>query len=135
MKGAEPAIAEAWLYAALKAQDALEDVPVETDVAPPDRSHPLVVIQYQSGIDLKAVGSIRVGIAATYIVKAVVTGASYQPAIPIATAIDLALDRASGEVEAEGVVWGCTRQAPFRLAEEGFRHLGGEYRLHVMATS
>lgn len=130
----ETPIAEAWLFAALNGAMAA-GVSIHEGKAPPEADHPLVVFQYQSGIDRKAVGSIRVGVAATYIVKGVIEGSSYEPLIPIATAIDEALDRASGVVGVEGVIWGCTRTAPFRLSEPGFRHLGGEYRLWVTSTS
>lgn len=127
-----------WMLARLRADTALTGLlaapdAIYTDAGPDGAALPFVIVQLQSpGQDVGAAPSTRVLTAGTWLVKAVVRGRSYAPAVPIDARLDAVLQGAQGTTPA-GTVFGCVRTAPFSLAEDTptvkYRHLGGTYRV------
>lgn len=119
--------ADATLMAAVGSQ-------VYESTAPREAVGPWITMYQQSSVDIRGVGTIRVGTNDLWMVRGCIEGTSYVPLRDIARRIDLALHGASGSV-ADGVVFGCVRESPWRrdATDNGieYRQQGGIYRLWV----
>jgi len=135
--GAELSLIDDWLDTTLKGDAAVASyvgTRVYPDVAPITAAYPFIVFQHQSSSDTKIVGSQRILVEALYVVKVTAQGDDFTALRPVAEAVDSALDRSYGTISG-GSILICTRERPFRMAEvsdgKTYRHLGGEYRIHV----
>jgi hypothetical protein len=134
--GYELSAASKWLYTTLAADSALAAVVstrIYADLAPQAAAHPLVVFQFQGGVDFQAVGAIRIWSNLELLIRGIDQTTTYTANLrTIAKRIDAVLHAASGS-NVDGVIIACTRLRPFQLTEltDGvqYRHLGGFYRL------
>lgn len=135
----QPTASESWLYAVLSGDADLALLVgdrIFDGVGRPDAAYPFVVFQFQGGHDVAGVSAIRLMSQELYLVKAVGRGASYAALKPIAKRIDELLHRQRG-VTADGTVWSCVREQPFKnvYIEDRIQHrqLGGLYRTYPAA--
>lgn len=144
-QGLELDTAEGWLYATLHADSTLETLVGGSGRAwlfntsggalvPTDAVYPLVTYQEQSGVDVMEVSSIRIMVNALYLVSVWGKTADFGDIKTAAARLDVLLHRTSGST-ADGTVFGCRREDPFRQATTpngvAFRRAGGIYRLFV----
>lgn len=130
--------AYAWLYQLLTDSADLAELVgdrIFSEVAPATTSYPMVIYAYHNGTDVYGVGKTRVMSQLDFQVKAVGSGASYLPLVPVADLLDTLLHGAAGNTE-DVKVLSSIRQSPIAYAEideDGgqYRHLGGLYRLQV----
>jgi hypothetical protein len=134
---AESTTIDLWLNTALSGDASLAAVVgtrIYSDLAPDGAALPMVVYQMQAANDLMTNGAARVWANTLFLVRGVAQRVSYDgDLITMANRIDAVLHGASGS-NAEGNVWECVRERPFRLTEVGadgkqYRHLGGLYRI------
>lgn len=125
-----------WLYSVLHADATLLAAApgdVHADAAPRGTAFPLVIFSLQDAFDGMGVNGTRILVRATYQVKVVGQGASYNALDTAASRIDTLLHRTSGAVSG-GTIYGCVRVEPLRYREDidgvEYRHLGGFYELH-----
>lgn len=128
----EQATVERWLYGKLNAVHASTGARVYADVIPAGTQLPAILFQRQGGTDRPIFSGERIAEFA-YVVRVVGETESTQALEAAATAIDAALEQASGS---EGsVTIGCVRESPFSLTEVSdgvqYRHLGGTYRVRA----
>lgn len=144
-QGLELDTAEGWLYATLHADSTLETL-VEGSgrdwlyntsggaLVPTDAVYPLVTYQFQSGVDVMEVSSIRIMVNTLYLVSVWAKKADFAAVKDAAARLDVLLHRAAGTTS-DGTVFGCRREDPFRQATTpngvAFRRAGGIYRLFV----
>jgi hypothetical protein len=133
--GAEPAAADDFLYGLLTADATLTGlvgVRVYNTEAPQPAQYPFVLYQFMSGIDMAAVGALRIWTDMLYLVKVVGQTLTYSDLSTAVARIDQLLHRTSGTV-ADGTVWTCTREQVIRMPEtisgKPFRHAGALYRV------
>lgn len=128
----EQAAVERWLYSKLNAVHASTGGRVFADLAPQGEPLPAIVFQRQAGADLPIFSGERIA-EFTYVVRVIAESTSTQALEAAATAIDAALEQASGSEG--GVTIGCVRESPFSLTEVSdgvqYRHLGGTYRVRA----
>ena len=137
--GVEVTRSDVWVYERLKAGvTGVGENPnkrIYPDEAPPEADHPVVVYQLQSpSEDTRGIGGERYLTKPLYLVKAVMEIGTYQgPLADLADEIEAALHKApGGAAGSDGQVVGCLRERVFRLKDaDGFRHLGGFYRVWV----
>lgn len=108
---------------------------VFSEVAPEGTATPFIVFQAQSdSVDALGVGQARIMSASVYMVKAVTSGSSYAPLIPIADRIDELLHRASGSADGASIL-ASTRERTLRLHEHQdgveWRTLASSFRIIV----
>jgi len=135
----QPTASETWLYERLSGDAALADLVgdrIFDGVGRPDAVYPFVVFQFQGGHDVAGVSAQRLMGQEVYLVKAVGRAASYADLKPVAKRIDELLHRQRG-VTADGTVWACVREQPFKNVyvenRIQYRQLGGLYRLFPAA--
>lgn len=129
-----------WLKTALGAIPNLATIApagVWRDRIPEDRTLPGIRYQVQSRHDVNGGtrSSQRIMVQIDWLVVGTVEGPSIVGLVPIADAIDVALEGQSGSTSTVSVL-SCLRQSTFFLTEEGrsgvlFRHSGGIYRTLV----
>lgn len=128
----EQAAVERWLYTNLNGCHASTGGRVYAEIIPEGVQLPAILFQRQGGTDLPVFSGERIA-DFTYIVRVVAETSSTQQLEAAATAIDAALEQATGSEG--GVTIGCVREAPFSLTEDvdgvQFRHLGGSYRVRA----
>lgn len=135
---AEIVTAESWLYNKLHGDGTLLALctgGVFTWPVPAEYTQPYVLYQLQSGVDIRGMGPLRIGVNGLWLVRAVFEQPSFGGNLKTAAdRIDTLLHAASGTATG-GTVWACVREQPFQLVEPAsgrqFRHLGGIYRLWV----
>lgn len=137
MSGTEGLTVAAWLHDTLASDPMLASMVsgVYDSVAPPDAQFPLVIISEAGDLaDTNALPATRVITTGTWQVRVTVEGMSWAVAAPAVQRID-ALLQGQTATRVDGLVLGCTRTAPVKLAEEAngrhYRHLGGLYRVVV----
>ncbi len=128
-------VAETWLYERLTADPVIAAAGVYSEVPPEGTALPYVIFQTQfQGLDVPAVGAVRIWTEQLYTVKTIVEGGSYSPASDLANRIDAQLHGKSGAAGGGRVV-SCVREQTisFTTREHGveYRHRGGTYRLQV----
>lgn len=138
MPGREADVADEFLYNTLHGDAAL--MGLVTNVYNSEGTqgiviYPAVIFQFMSAVDYAAVGAARIWADMIYLVKVVGETADYAVLGPAVARIDTLLHRASGTV-ADGTVWSCTREQPFRmpdsLASKQYRHAGATYRIRAI---
>lgn len=138
--GAETIVSDQWIDQILKADPFLSGLVsgVYDRLAPQNAIYPFVVWQSQTLSDTRGNGSARILVDATYIVRAVAQVDSYDPLVPLAAAIDAALNGMMTET-VNGFILGCTREESYAMVEQNdgkqIRHLGGSYHLWVQGKS
>lgn len=132
----ETSIADRWLYSVLSNDSTLDTLlgsgdRVWQEQADQGAPMPYVVFQYQGGFDVAGVGPTRIMASLLYLVRVIGTG-EFSELEAAADRIDTLLHAKAGEV-ADGHMFACVREQPFRLIEttDGivYRHRGGLYRL------
>lgn len=133
----ETMITDRWLYDTLSNDTTVAAEAtggIHSDVAPQGTESPYVVFSYSDGEDVRVVDGSRVFTDATYLVKAVLVGASYAALEALVDAIDAVLHNSSAVSDDGAIVW-CVRERPIRYAEsvngEEYRHLGALYRIQA----
>lgn len=138
----EEAHTAAWLSAVLEAipnLNTLAPAGAWLDVIPMDKVLPGIRYQCQRRHDVSGgfKSDQRIMVQLDWLVCGVVEGGDLIPLVPIADAIDVALQ---GQVGNTGTVeiFSCLRQAPYFMTETGrsgvlFRHAGGIYRTLVVS--
>jgi len=111
---------------------------VAIDTAPQGTPFPYVLAGNLSAQDVSKVGAIRVMVECVYVVRGVIAGQVYSPALAaIADRIDALIHRQSGAIAGGGSIVASYREQVFRLPEVTsgvqYRHLGGQYRLLVQS--
>lgn len=137
MPGDELTRIDEWLTTTLLAASSVTDVVgsrVYGELAPPSSTWPMVLFQHQASTDVMGSDQTRIMVDALYVVRGVHRAASFGGAVQdLADAITATLHRADGTV-ADGVVFACTRERPFRLVDTDdggaqYRHAGGIFRI------
>lgn len=133
----ETVTADRWLYATLTGDVTLMGLVtgVYTWPVPPTALLPYVLYQEQTATDVQPLGGSRIMVNGLWLVRVVADAYNWTSMEPIANRIDVLLQGKGGSV-AQGNVWACVRERPFRMIEETsqrgqYRHLGGVYRLFV----
>lgn len=135
--GLEAASADDFLYTALHGDSTLMGLVsgVWNTQAPQGATYPLVIYQFQSGLDLMVVDAVRIWTNMMYLVKVVGQTAYYGDLNAALARIDTLLHRTSGAV-ADGTVWACVRESAFRLPEtisgKQYRSSGAQYRIYAV---
>jgi hypothetical protein len=133
---AETFAADTWLYTTLTAAPALTGKVHDTQ-PPAGATPPYVVFQQQAGVDTVTQNSSRILATLVYLVRVIVQGASYGAGKALATAVDAALQRASGS-NVDGVIYGCAREGVLKrgYTEDGvsYREVVQTYRLWVQGA-
>jgi hypothetical protein len=134
----ETLVAEQFIVSKLKSDSVLVGALAQglngiwTDAADVSAQYPLVQVVFYSGSDLRHLGNEFVWSDLVYIIRGCCQGASFLPLKTIAQRITSNLDGANGTTS-DGTVFGCVRQAPFRMSESDgerqFRYLGGTFRI------
>jgi hypothetical protein len=138
--GAEIIVSDLWIDQTLKGDPFLTGLAtgVYDRLAPPNALYPFVVWQSQTISDTRGNGSARILVDATYIVRGIAQVDSYDPLVPLAAAIDAAMNGMAAETM-NGFVLGCTREETYSMVEQNdgnqIRHLGGSYRLWVQGKT
>ncbi len=132
--GTETDLIDRWLVAVLGADGSA----VYADLADEGAPYPFYVFTMLSGgSDTLGVGQARIMARPLYLVKATVQSLTYDAARPAAKRADQLLHGARNVAVPGGLILSCTREAPFKLAENAngvsYRHLGGMYRFEVQA--
>lgn len=128
-----------WLYGALSGDVTIAGLAsvVSEDPAPQGSAYPVLVFSLISAIDVQVHNAIRIMVDSLWDIKAVDQNASYSRARSIMNRVDTILHRASGTVT-DAVVYSAVREQIFRFTEiddgKPYRHLGGQYRIHVQYT-
>lgn len=109
------------------------------DLIPKEEQLPAVRFQVQLRHDVSGAtrSSQRIMVELDWLVAGVVEGPGLVPLVPIADAIDVALQGANGSTSTIQV-FSCLRQDTYLMTEEGrsgvmFRHAGGIYRTLVVS--
>lgn len=133
----EPLRGNEWLYTVLSGDATITGLVgsrIYDGLAPQGAALPFVVFNFQGGVDLRGVGTVRVFNSGLYQVKAICQGESYAPAAAIADRIDELIHGNRGSVS-DGSVVDCVREQPLTLIEQQngvqYRHVGGLYRIIV----
>ena len=144
--GAEQDLVDRWVGERLAAH-ALFDVispglttRIYSEFAPRTAKFPFIIYQAQvPARDIRGVGTARVMVETTYIVKAIAQTEWYSDLSPIVAEIDDLMTVSDGVITADGAVFTSIRQNQFRLVEvedgNQFRHFGGEYLIHAQASA
>lgn len=134
--GDETTIVDVWLTTMFTGDTTLMAMlagGVNADVAPPKAAHPLLVHQFQGGADVRGGGPFRIMLSGLWVVKIVGQTRDYLSLKPAADRVDALLNAAAGTTTDGGLIFSCTREQPFRLAESengnDYRSLGGLYRI------
>lgn len=146
----ELSIAESWIYQVLAADSALDTLAggsvenrIWPGIAPAGTPEPYIILAYQGGRDVNALGNqlARILTRPQYQVVAMGPEITLGTLDPWAARIDECLHGKSGTlldddlVTVLGRVYSCIRERPFTLPEtvEGrqYRRLGGLYRLDI----
>lgn len=144
--GSEVAIVSEWIKATAAAASSITSVVddrIYDHVAPALGSdgkalpYPFVVFHNETSSDTYGLGSGRILVDTTFVIRGISKSNTYTPLKPLAAALDAAFDGAAG-VLPDGVVIGVRRTGPYTQVEEyedgQIRHLGGRYRILAQGT-
>lgn len=109
-------------------------------IVPQVETHwPVVLFAPISGADTTANGGVRVLARPLYIVRGVTQGESTSDLATIADRIDAVLQGAKGDAGSDAYIAGIVRDQTYQFTEvvngQIYRHLGGQYRVHIHATA
>lgn len=108
-------------------------------ISPTPRIPPMVVFQQQTPLRSVSTGVGRYKVMATglYVIRGIVQGASFTPAVPIADRISELFDKVVAGVQ-DGITLDMAREEDFKMldVDEGvqYRHLGGMFRVWAYET-
>lgn len=132
----EPALANQWLYETLNAVPDLAGNVHDTN-APQGVALPYVVFNLQAGTDVPTANGTRIMANLLYQVAVVGTSA-FSALASLASAVDAALQRASGSVVG-GAIFSCVRESTLQDAETDsgvtYRYLRLFFRLYAQGVS
>lgn len=146
-RGDESVQALEWAYGVLTSTQAVADalqVPLSAlpehvwqDPAPPEAVEPLVVLSASDALDTNGLGPApRIKAAVPLLVRVVVRGTSYQPAVPVVQAIYARMHAARSEpVAGGGTMLTCQRVSGVAYPETAsgvqYRHLGHQFQVEI----
>lgn len=144
--GAEQDLVDRWVDARLTAHAPFDAISVGltsriySEFAPRTAKYPFIIYQAQSPArDIRGVGTARVMIETSYIIKAIAQTEWYTDLSPIVAEIDALMTLEQGVITSDGAIFTSVRQNQFRLVEIDtgvqFRHFGGEYLIQAQATA
>ena len=140
----EVATGYAFLYSTLQADSTLASLApggIHRSIAPNDTATPVIIISFQSGIDVLTTTGVRLMVNALYQVKAVDQAANMAGIVAAANQLDIVLGGSQGirnvSVSGGGYVLSCVREGPLAYDDSKlvvgalWSYLGGLYRVYA----